>query len=99
MPQFIVIGKDATDAEAPARRAAARDAHIAMVEAAHARGEQLMGAAMLDDDGNMIGSVMTVDFPSRTELDAWLKVEPYILQNVWQDVEIIPCKIPPVFLK
>lgn len=99
MPQFMVIGKDGTDDGAPARRAAARDAHIKMVEAAHARGEQLMGAAMLDDDGNMIGSVMTVDFPDRAALDAWLKVEPYIVQGVWQDVDVIPCKIPPVFLK
>ncbi len=99
MPQFIVIGKDATDAEAPARRAAARDAHIKMVEEKHAKGEQLMGAAMLDDDGNMIGSVMTVDFPSREALDEWLAAEPYVLQKVWQNIEIIPCKIPPVFLK
>lgn len=96
--QFIVIGRDATDAGAAGRRAAARDAHIEMVTSAHARGEQLMGAAMVDDNGQMIGSVMTVDFPTRADLDKWLSVEPYVLQNVWETVEVIPCKIPPIFL-
>lgn len=95
--QFIVIGRDATDSQAPARRAAARDAHIEMVTNAHARGEQLMGAAMLNDNGQMIGSIMTVEFPSRAKLGAWLAVEPYVLQKVWDTVEIIPCKIPSIF--
>ena len=35
-------------------------------------GNILAGGAMLDDDGNMRGSVLLVDFPSRVELDAWL---------------------------
>ena len=45
-------------------------------------GHFLMGSALLNDNGDMCGSVMIVDYPSRAELDTWLKVEPYIIGNV-----------------
>lgn len=46
----------------------------------------------------MIGSVLIVDFPTREALDGWLKVEPYVVGDVWKQIEITPCKVPPMFM-
>jgi hypothetical protein len=32
-------------------------------------------------------------FPSRTELDAWLASEPYVVNKVWKDIEVIPIRM------
>lgn len=97
MPQFIVIGHDGTDAGAPERRKATRDAHLKVCAESVASGNQLIGAAMMDDSGVMNGSVMIMDFPDRAALDAWLAREPYIAGKVWERVEVIPCKVPDTF--
>ena len=47
----------------------------------------------------MIGSTMIVDFESRDELDRYLETEPYVTGKVWENIDVTPCKIPPVFLK
>jgi uncharacterized protein YciI len=95
--RFVVIGRDATDEGALARRAAARDAHLKGMEAGIAAGHFLMAAALLNDAGDMAGSMMLVDYPAREDLDAWLKVEPYVTGRVWNDIEIIPARVPPAF--
>lgn len=97
--QFVVIARDAKDDQALDRRMAARADHIAACDQALARGEQLYGAALLNDEGKMCGSIMVFEYPSRADLDAWLKKEPYIAAKVWDDVEIIPCKTGPSFEK
>ena len=94
--QFVIIGTDATDAQALERRMAARAGHIAHIDATMAN--MVLGVATLNPEGMMNGSVMVVDFPSRAELDAWLQAEPYVAGAVWQEVQIIPCKIGPSFL-
>jgi uncharacterized protein YciI len=97
MPQFIVIGHDGKDDGAAERRKAARDAHLKVCAESVAGGNQLIGAATLDEAGGMNGSVMVMDFPDRAALDEWLKREPYVSGKVWERVEIIPCKVPDTF--
>lgn len=63
-----------------------------------ANGSLLCGAALLDDEGQMVGSMYLVSFPSRVELDAWLRIEPYMLGGVWQDVQIQPAQLGPSFV-
>jgi uncharacterized protein YciI len=99
MPQFIVIGRDGTDEGALERRMATREAHLAVIAESVANGNQLMGAATMDESGKMNGSVMVMNFDSREELDAWLKREPYVTGKVWDNVEVIPCKVPEIFTK
>lgn len=96
--QFVIIAKDGDDAEALNRRMAARPAHLNECERRLESGEQRMAAALLNDAGNMCGTVMVVDFETREALDAWLKEEPYVLGDVWKDIQIIPCKISPAFV-
>lgn len=96
--QFLVLGYDGTDAEAPARRQAARPAHFDLSRKMQAAGQGLTGAAILNEAGEMIGSMMVMDLPDRAALDAWLAEEPYVTQNVWQRIEVLPCRVAPHFL-
>jgi len=89
--QFLVIGHDGEDEQAPARRKKARQAHIDLGDKLVADGNMWYGAALFDKDGNMNGSMIMVDFPSRKELDEWLKNEPYAVGGVWKKIEIYLC--------
>ena len=96
---FIVNGYDHTDENALNRRMEVREEHMKGVEALHQSKNFLFAAAMLNDAGNMCGSTMIVDFENRAALDKWLEEESYVKGNVWERVEVIECKIPPMFLK
>ncbi len=95
--QFLVIGKDYPNQLS--RRLSVRDEHVRQGDALKVAGKYHMGVALLDENGEMCGSVMVMDFPSRKELDEWLKTEPYVVSKVWETIEIIPCKIGPSFQK
>ena len=89
--RFVVLGYDAQDSEAPARRAAARPAHLESVKALYESGVFQFGGALLDKDGNMIGSMMVLDYPSEEALRVeFLAREPYVTEDVWQDIQIHP---------
>lgn len=95
--QFLILAYDGSDAAAPSRRLAAREAHLAQVADYKAKGHVRMGAAMLDENGKMVGSSLIVDFPSRDAMQAWLDADPYVTGKVWQRIEVIPCQIAPSF--
>lgn len=95
--QFLILAYDAKDEQALSRRMAAREAHMALIRTSKAAGHARYGAAMLDDTGKMIGSMLVVDYPSRADVDAWLAVEPYITGKVWENISVIPCKTAPAF--
>ncbi len=86
--QFVVIARDGTDDQALERRLKAREAHLANVGKLQGPEKMLMGGAMLDDSGKMIGSVMVFDFPDRARLEAWLKNDPYSTGGVWKSIEV-----------
>ena len=88
--QFLVVAYDGDDDGALARRMAARDAHLANIRRLGAEGKVLAGGAMLSDDGQMIGSAMIADFPTREALDEWLRTDPYTTGDVWRRVEVRP---------
>ena len=48
----------------------------------------LCAGGMLDDEGKMKGSVLIVDFPDRAALDAYIGAEPYVVEHVWEKIEI-----------
>ncbi len=91
--QFVVIAYDGTDAGARDRRLAARPAHLENAGRMKEKGTLLTGGAILDDQGATIGSVLVVDFPSRTEFDAWLAADPYVTGDVWRKVEARPFRV------
>ena len=91
--QFLLLAHDGTDKDATARRTAARPAHFAGIKPMVERGELRAAGAILDEAGEMIGSVVLAEFPSRADLDAWLAREPYVTQGVWKDIEIKPFRL------
>ncbi len=96
--QFIVSGYDGKDAGAMGRRMAVREAHLQLAKYMKEEGKLLFAAALLDEDGQMVGSVLMMDFTSREALDRWLSVEPYVTGKVWEKIEVKSCQIPPMFL-
>ena len=91
--QFLVTAYDGKDPGAPARRQAAREAHLAGGRQMRDEGKMLFGAALLDEAGAMIGSAMLVEFVERAELDAWLARDAYTKGGVWQEVAVVPCRV------
>jgi uncharacterized protein len=88
--QFILIAYDGTDAGAMERRLKVRGLHFDKIGELKKSGEFLFGGAILNEKGEMIGSVIVYDFPDRQSLDEKLKTEPYITGGVWKNIEIKP---------
>jgi uncharacterized protein len=86
--QFLVVGLDGTDAKAMDRRIAARPAHLELMEELRQSGNLWFGSVLLDEAGNMNGSVYFVDFRNEQELQTWLDRDPYISGEVWKDVQV-----------
>lgn len=86
--QFVIIGLDGTDKDAPARRQAVRQDHVEMGDELLRSGNLWYGAALLHDDGSMKGSMYVMSFKTEAGLQAYLKQEPYIVGDVWRDVTI-----------
>lgn len=95
--QFVVTGHDGDDTGALERRLNARDEHLRLAEKMKSDGKLLFATALLNDGGKMIGSILIVEFENREAVDSWLKVEPYIKGEVWQRVEVVPCRVAPMF--
>ena len=97
MMEYLIIGWDGEDTEAPKRRAAVRERHLALGDKMLAEGTLRYAAAILGEDGAMTGSCMIVRFDSRDKLDEWLEKEPYITGDVWRKYEVRQCKSGPSF--
>ena len=97
--QFIVTGYDGTDDKALERRLAARDKHIQTFKNNLTNKTFLYGAAIINSEGNMSGSVIICEFPSKETLKKeWLDKEPYVLENVWLKIDIKEAKVPPFLI-
>lgn len=94
---FLVIGKDYPNVLE--RRMACRADHVKTLDDLKAKGHMQYGGAMLNDEGQMIGSAVICNFASKEELqELWLNTEPYILGQVWETIEIHPYNIGPSFV-
>jgi uncharacterized protein len=91
--QFLLIGYDGTDPQALNRRIKVRGEHLEKIEVLKSRGEFLLGGAILDENGNMIGSMIVYEYPDRKTLEKKLKEEPYFTKGVWQKVDIQPFRL------
>ena len=68
------------------RRMQVRPRHL---EGMKVLGKQIICAGgLLDDAGKMKGSVLVLEFDSRAALDEYLTNEPYVVEGVWEKVEI-----------
>lgn len=93
MQQYLIHAYDYTDAQALERRMAVRPAHFETVKKLKESGNFILGGAILDSEGKMIGSNAIFQFDSREELDAYLAIEPYVVGKVWERITIHPFKV------
>lgn len=91
--QFLLIAYDGTDPDAFDRRMKVRPEHLEKIAVLKKTGEFLLGGAILDDNGMMIGSMIVYEFPDRQALDRALKEEPYIVHGIWHKVEVKPYRL------
>ena len=68
------------------KRMEVRPRHL---EGMRALGKQIICAGgLLDDEGNMKGSALVMEFPDRAALDEYIANEPYVIEGVWQKIEV-----------
>lgn len=91
--QFLLIAYDGTDPGAFERRMKVRPEHLEKIAILKKCKEFLLGGAILDDKGQMIGSMIVYEFADRAALDRKLKEEPYIIHGVWEKIEIMPYRL------
>ena len=68
------------------KRMEVRPRHL---EGMKALGKQIICAGgLLDEAGKMKGSALVMSFPDLAALDEYLKNEPYVVEGVWQKIEV-----------
>jgi len=91
--EFLVVALDGTDAGAPGRRTASREAHLAGIATLKDKGIFRTGGAILDDDGNMVGSAVVYECPDRDAAEKYVADDPYSKGDVWRNVTIYPFRM------
>ena len=82
--QFIITAHDGENVLE--KRMAVRPRHL---EGMAKLGEHIVCVGgLLDDEGKMKGSVLILDFEDRAALDDYLKNEPYVVEQVWEKIEV-----------
>lgn len=71
-------------------RQANRDAHIAYLKAS---GDAVFQAGpLLDDKGDMAGSLVILDLPDMAAAEAWAAADPYAKAGLFASVELVAWK-------
>lgn len=91
--QFFITAYDGKDENALERRMSVRPQHLANMAKVKETGSVVCAGGIKAEDGHPIGSVMIMDFPDRAAFDEYLKGEPYVINNVWQDIKVEVCSI------
>ena len=82
--RFALIAKDKPNSLDV--RLANREAHVAYLKGTEA---VEMAGPFLDDDGNMCGSLIILEFDDISDAQAWAAEDPYKKADLFQSVEII----------
>ncbi|MDZ7896540.1 MAG: YciI family protein [Arcicella sp.] len=88
MNQYLITAYDGTDENALERRMNVRPFHLEGAKKLKEDGNFIIGGAMLNEEGKMIGSTMILQFENPAELQNWIDSEPYIQQKVWEKFEV-----------
>ena len=82
--QFIITARDGE--KMLEKRMAVRPRHL---EGMAKMGRRVVCAGgLLDDEGKMKGSVLILDLEDRCALEDYLKDEPYVIEGVWEKIEV-----------
>lgn len=92
---FTIIARDSTAEGTLARRMAVRDEHLRRVDELRREGRIVDGGAILDDKGDICGSVVICDYPDRQALDAYIESEVYVREGIWENIDILEIRLLP----
>ncbi|MBO7467431.1 MAG: hypothetical protein J6T94_07120 [Bacteroidaceae bacterium] len=82
--QFVITAYDGEGKLA--KRMEVRPRHLENMDRL---GEHIVCAGgLLDEEGKMKGSVLVVEFENREEVDEYLANEPYVVEQVWEKIEV-----------
>lgn len=95
----LIIAFDGQDEEAIERRKAVRDSHLAFIKPLTEQGHLVHGGAILNEQGEMIGSMVLTNFPTQHAFDEWMKNDPYIKEGVWHNIQVLPFKTAALFYR
>ena len=87
--QFIITAYDGPDMLD--KRMEVRPRHIENM--GRVNGKVICAGGLLDDEGRMIGSALIMDFESREMLDEYLSSEPYVIEHVWERIDVCPMNV------
>ena len=87
--QFMIKALDGPDMLE--KRMSVRPRHLENM--AGVKGKVICAGGLLDDAGKMKGSLMVMEFESKSFLDEYLASEPYIIEGVWEKVEVEPMNV------
>ena len=90
--QFRITAYDGKEPEVFERRMSVRPQHLESITKVKEKGKVICAGGITDEEGKLIGSFLIMDFDTRELLDEYLASEPYVINNVWQDILIEPCK-------
>ncbi|UFH53075.1 YciI family protein [Spirosoma sp. KNUC1025] len=88
--RYVIHAYDYKDADALDRRMRARPDHFDYVRLLKQKGQFILGGALLSPDGKMIGSMLLLEMESQEHLQHYLQTDPYIVQGVWEKVDVKP---------
>jgi uncharacterized protein YciI len=93
---YTIIGRDAPNSLP--RRTEVRSAHLARLEELKAQGRLVLAGPFPAIDGNdpgpagFTGSLIVAEFESLEAARAWAAVDPYVINGVYEGVEVTPFK-------
>ena len=87
---YVIHAYDYTDADALDRRMTVRPAHLDYVRQLREKGQFVLGGALLNPDGQMIGSMLLLNLETEDQLTQYMKSDPYIVQGVWDKIDVKP---------
>jgi uncharacterized protein len=94
---FAIMAFDATTPGTLDRRKAVRAQHLALLEHLQSEGKFQYGGALLNEAGDMVGSMIIINVPTRQALQSeYLDQEPYIHHAVWDRITINGFSLSPL---
>lgn len=87
--QFMIKALDGKDKLE--KRLEVRAQHIENIKKVKEYGSVICAGGLLDEQGKMKGSFLILEFQTKELFDQYLASEPYIIHNVWEDIQVEIC--------
>ena len=87
--QFIITAYDGENMLE--KRMAVRPQHLEGM--AKLGGHVVCAGGLTDEEGKLKGSVLVVDFDDRAGVDEYLNNEPYVINHVWEKIDVEPINV------